>query len=152
MKESYPIESAEYAVNNKIAEEPAFAWWANKVLRRRNRVIQKVKKYWKRTHKFGIKVPKSVDEALRMDEETGTTFWCDGIAKEMKNVMTAFEFNANDEMPIGHKKIDCHMIFHIKMDLTRKARLVAGLHQTEEPKEMIFSSVVSRDSVRIAFL
>ena len=49
MKESYPIESAEYAVNNKIAEEPAFAWWANKVLRRRNRVIQKVKKYWKCT-------------------------------------------------------------------------------------------------------
>jgi hypothetical protein len=38
------------------------------------------------------------------------------------------------------------------MDLTRKARLVAGGHQTEEPKEMVFSSVVSRDSVRIAFL
>jgi hypothetical protein len=87
-----------------------------------------------------------------MDEETGKTFWRDAIANKMKNVMTAFEFEANDEMPIGHKKIDCHMIFDIKMDLTRKARLVAGGHQTEEPKEMIFSSVVSRDSVRIAFL
>ena len=112
---------------------------------------QKVKKYWKKTHKFGIKVPKSVDEALRIDEETGTTFWRDGIAKEMKNVMTAFEFPNDDKMPIGHKKIDCHMIFDIKMDLTRKARLVAGGHQMEEPKEMIFSSVVSCDSVCIAF-
>jgi hypothetical protein len=87
-----------------------------------------------------------------MDEETGTIFWHDAIAKEMKNVMTAFEFHNNDKIPIGHKKIECHMIFDIKMDLTRKARLMTGGHQTEEPKEMIFSSVVSRDSVRIAFL
>ena len=105
------------------------------------------------THKFGIKVPKSVNEALRMDEETGTTFWRDSIAKEMKNVMTAFEFRNKDKMPIGHKKIDCNMIFDIKMDLTRKSwLLVAGDHQTEESKEMIFSPVVSHESVCIAFL
>jgi hypothetical protein len=28
LKESNPIETAEYAVANKISEEPAFAWWA----------------------------------------------------------------------------------------------------------------------------
>jgi len=28
LKESFPIELAEYAHNNKIIEEPAFAWWA----------------------------------------------------------------------------------------------------------------------------
>ena len=95
-------------------------------------------------------MPKSGDEALWIDEETGTTFWRDAIAKEMKNVMTAFEFRNDDKMPIGHKKIDCHMIFDIKIDLTRKARLVAG-HQMEKPKQMIFSSVVSHDSVCIAF-
>ena len=38
------------------------------------------------------------------------------------------------------------------MDLTRKARFVAGGHQTDPPKESTYSSVVSRDSVRIAFL
>jgi hypothetical protein len=43
------------------------------------------------------------------------------------------------------------MIFDVKMDLTRKARLVAGGHQTEVPTESTYSSVVSRDSVRIAF-
>jgi len=44
------------------------------------------------------------------------------------------------------------MIFDVKMDLTRKARFVAGGHQTDPPKESTYSSVVSRDSVRIAFL
>ena len=27
LKASYPLELAEYAVNNKIQEKPAFAWW-----------------------------------------------------------------------------------------------------------------------------
>ena len=43
------------------------------------------------------------------------------------------------------------MIFDIKMDLTRKARFVAGDHMTDTPASMTYSSVVSRDSVRIAF-
>ena len=37
LKELYPVETAEYAVANKIiVEEPAFAWWAPKVLRKRD--------------------------------------------------------------------------------------------------------------------
>ena len=32
-------------------------------------------RYWKTTHKFRIRVPKTVEEALTIDEETGTTFW-----------------------------------------------------------------------------
>ncbi len=153
LRESHPVQVAEYAVANKIAEEPAFAWWIRDVLRRRDRIIKKVKsRYWKRTHKFGIRMPKSVAEALMIDKETGTDFWRKAIEKEMRNVMPAFEFRDDDKMPIGFKKIDCHMIFDIKMDLTRKARFVAGGHQTDPPKESVYSSVVSRDSVRIAFL
>jgi hypothetical protein len=44
------------------------------------------------------------------------------------------------------------MIFDIKMDFTRKARLVAGVHLTDPPSCLTFSSVVSRESVIIAFL
>jgi hypothetical protein len=43
------------------------------------------------------------------------------------------------------------MIFDVKMDLTRKDRFVAGGHTTDTPASMTYSSVVSRDSVRIAF-
>ena len=38
------------------------------------------------------------------------------------------------------------------MDFTRKARFVAGGHTTEAPTSITYSSVVSRDSVRIGFL
>jgi hypothetical protein len=40
----------------------------------------------------------------------------------------------------------------VKMDLSRKARLVAGGHRTDPPTSLTYSSVISRDSVRIAFL
>jgi hypothetical protein len=43
LKASNPVEVAEYAVANRIAEEPAFKWWVPHVLRRRHRFISKVK-------------------------------------------------------------------------------------------------------------
>jgi hypothetical protein len=56
-----PVQVVEYAVVNKIAEQPAFAWWVPYVLRKRERIIQKVKtRYWKRTHKYGVELLKSV--------------------------------------------------------------------------------------------
>ncbi|KAI2490439.1 Reverse transcriptase (RNA-dependent DNA polymerase) [Fragilaria crotonensis] len=153
LKEANPVEVAEYAVANKIAEEPAFAWWVCDVLRRRDRVIKKVKstKYWLRSHKYGVELPKTVAEALAIDRRTGTTFWRDAIEKEMRNVMIAFEFSNDPSPPVGFAKATCHMIFDIKFDLTRKARLVLNGAKHDVPKEMTFSSVVSRDSVRIAF-
>ena len=48
-------------------------------------------RYWRKTHKFGIRVPKSVPEALQIDEDTGTTYWWDAIKKEMDKVMVAFD-------------------------------------------------------------
>ena len=44
------------------------------------------------------------------------------------------------------------MVFDVKMDLTRKARYVAGGHWTVPPSQTNYSTVISRDSVRIAFL
>jgi hypothetical protein len=45
----------------------------------------------KRTHKFGIELPKTVKEALELDKKNGNTFWADTIAKEMKDVCIAFK-------------------------------------------------------------
>jgi Reverse transcriptase (RNA-dependent DNA polymerase) len=44
------------------------------------------------------------------------------------------------------------MVFDVKPDFTRKARLVAGGHMTDPPSAITYASVVSRESVRIAFL
>ena len=152
MKDSFPVEVAEYAANNKLLDEPAFIWWAKEILRKRDRIISKVKaRYWKRTHKFGIKLPKSVEEAYEFDRISGTDFWKKAIEKEMRNVTPAFKFLDPDKPhPKGYQNIECHMIFDIKMDFTRKARLVAGGHTTDPPATLTYASVVSRESVRIA--
>jgi len=152
VKHSNPVELAEYAITAKIADEPAFAWWVRYTLRKRDRIIKKVKsRYWKRTHKFGIEMPKNVKQAYEIDRRTGTDFWAKAIEKEMRNVNVAFEFRDGDIVPKGYKHINCHMIFDVKSDLTRKARFVANGNETDEPKDSVYSSVVSRDSVRIAF-
>jgi len=94
-------------------------------------------RYSKRTHKFGIRVPTTVKEALTIDKETKTTFWHDAIQKEMKNCRTAFQFLEEDEtVPIGYKWIKCHLIFDVKMDFSRKARFVAGGHMTNPPSKI----------------
>jgi len=47
-----------------------FAWWIRDVLLKKcDRIISTVKtRYWKWTHKYGIKLPKTVKEALAIDE------------------------------------------------------------------------------------
>jgi hypothetical protein len=40
----------------------------------------------------------------------------------------------------------------LKLDLSRKARFVAGGRMTEQPPSLTYVSVVSRGSVRLAFL
>ncbi len=163
LKVSNPLELADYAKAQNIEDEPAFKWWAPYVHRKRNRTINKVKsKYWRTTHMFGIRVPKDVDEALRLDEENGNTFWYDSIQKEMSNVRIAFTADENvtpeqartNKFYVGFQEIKCHMVFVIKMDgkFTRKSRLVAGGHTTDAPAAITYSSVVSRDTVRIAFV
>ena len=155
IKESYPVQVAEYAVSSRISEEPAFAWWSSSVLKKRNRIIAKTKsKYWLRTHKFGIEIPKTVLQARQIDAKCGNTLWWDAVCKEMKNVRPAFEVFEGDEhqLPSGFQEIKCHMIFDVKVgeNFRRKARLVAGGHTTDAPATLTYSSVVSRDSVRIA--
>ena len=55
-------------------------------------------------------------------------------------------------IPVGTKKIDYHFIFDIKMDLTRKARLVPGGHRKKNvPKHTSYSTLVSQESVRACF-
>ena len=92
MKESYPVQVAKYCVQIRMSTEPAFAWWVPYFLKKCNRIIVKVKsKYWICNHKFGIQVPKSVQEVKRIDDQNGDTLWWDSICKEMANVRVAFE-------------------------------------------------------------
>jgi hypothetical protein len=116
------------------------------------------------THKFGIRLPKTVAEALEIDKATDTDFWRKAVNKEMAKVKIAWKTNnglapqqAREDKAselIGFQEIGCHIIFSIlKMDFTRKVRFVAGGYTTTAPSSMTYSSVVSRDSIHfLAFL
>ena len=156
MKESFPIEVADYAKDNGIEEEPAFAWWVPHVRRKRNALIQKIKsKYWERTHKYGIRIPRTIKEALEIDKENNDTMWHDAIKLEMKNNRVAFEeYEGDISKLVGYKRITGHMVFDVKLgeNFRRKARYCADGHKTEAPAALTYSTVVSRDSVRILLM
>ena len=155
LKESNPVEVAEYAVAHDLVEEPAFKWWVPFTLKKRDAIISAVnKRYWKRTHKYGIRIPKSVQEALEIDKENGDDRWAKSIQKEMNNVRIAFHILDDEtKVPPGYQYMDCHIVFDVKFDGFKfKSRMVAGGHMIDTPSFLTYASVVSRETVRIALL
>lgn len=149
LKESYPVEIAKYASENGLVGEDAF-WWVPYTLKKADRILSKVKARNVRLEKFGVRIPRSVEEALAFDRASRTNYWRDAISKEMKNIEVAFKIlEEGERAPVGYQFIKCHFIFDVKMDGTRKARYVAGGHMTETPSSVTYSSVISRDSIRI---
>jgi hypothetical protein len=63
LKESHPLQVAEFAFAAQIADEPAFNWWVSWISLVKCRSAQ----YHKHTHKYGIEVPKTVEEAYAID-------------------------------------------------------------------------------------
>ena len=122
IKDSYPVQLAEYAIENDLQHKPAFAWWVPYTIKKKGRIIAKIKsKYWERTHKYGIRIPKDVKEAIEIDKENErlgleVPKWWDAIIQEMKNVRIAFEeYEGNIKDLVGYQEVKCHMIFDIKL-------------------------------------
>ena len=92
IKDAKPLEVADYASRTGLLDEPAFAWWAAHVLKKRTRLINQVKhRMVKKDLKFGVRVPNSMEEALQFDKDNGNDLWAKSIEKELKNVRVAFE-------------------------------------------------------------
>ena len=153
LKESHPVELAEYAKSRGIADEPAFIWWVPYTLRKRDIILSAVnKRIRKTTHKYGIELPTDASHGHKIDAKNGNTFWRDSIDLEMRNNGVAFEIlEENKPAPPGWHKVTGHLVFDVKMDFTRKARWVLDGHKTPDPVGSTYAGVVSRESVRIAF-
>ena len=147
LKESNPVEVADYAEMANIIHEPALAWWApHTTLKKCDRIISAVNaRLKKKTHKYGVLTPQTVKEAYALDKENNNTAWRDGIILEMKNNRVAFDIKQeNEEVPPGYKYLECYMIFDVKMDLTtRKARYVANGAKTPNLIASTYEGVVS---------
>lgn len=154
LKETNPVDIAEFTKLKGIDDEPAFQWWVPYTLRKKDRIISAVKaRVKKKTHMYGVEVPRSVREAYDLDVKNGDTKWRDAISKEMKNVRVAFQIlEDGEELDPGRTEVECYMVFVCKMDFTRKARFVANGAKTPDLVASTYAGVVSRESVRIAFV
>ena len=100
------------------------------MLKKRDRKIASVRKqqtkYLKRSHKFGIELPKTVEKAYTLNAKNGNTLWADAMSNEMENVRVASEVLPDvKSVPTGYQFVQCHMVLDIKMeDFRQKARLV----------------------------
>ena len=54
----------------------------------------------------------------------------------------------------GYKKLNCHIILEVKIseNFRRKAQFIADGPRTTTSSSLVYSTVVSRDSVHIAFV
>ena len=122
--------------------------------------IRRTQKAKKKKHstapvfKYGLEVPRTVDHALAIDKAEGNTCWQDALDKEIDTLMKmdCFEFK-----PAGHEstlddswqRTTLHMVFDVKQDLQRKARMVAGGHLVEMFDIQVYSSTVKSISVQL---
>jgi hypothetical protein len=154
LKESNPVKVAEYTIARDIADKPAFAWWVPYKLRKCNVIVLAMNsRLQKNSHKFGIELPRSVQEALEIDQKNGNTLWADSLTKEMSSVYVAFEIlGPNKHAPPGWHQVSWHIILDVKMDFTRKALWVKDGHKTPNSTTPSFAGVVSREFIQIALM
>ena len=75
------------------------------------------------------------------------------IKHKIENVSVAFEVLEDGKKPsAAHKQLSFHVIYDIKMEFTRKARLVAEGCRTSNPVTSTYTGVVYRESVSIEFM
>ena len=144
VKESNHVELAEFVYTTGYESEPAFKWWFKKALRHGDRFFSCLKtiQYRKGRMKFRVQIPGTVEEALCLDKDDGNDLWKQAIEKEWKNFCISCNLlDCGESAPIGYKEITCHLIFDLKLDMTRKACYVAGRHLTDVPSHMTYSRV-----------
>ncbi len=119
------------------------------------RTVKRRKKFSaKKVFKYGIQVPRNVREALELDKLSGTTHWEEAIKKEVGTLveMDCFEFKPSayeDDLDDDFQRTTLNIIFDVKQDLRRKARMVAGGHLVEASEHDIYSSTVKGISVKL---
>ena len=105
--------------------------------------------YLKKTHKFGVRLPKSVHKAYNIDAENVNVLFSNSISNEMTDFKVDFkDIDDGGHVPIGYAYVSCHIIFDVKKEaFFQKARLVAGVHMTDTPATINYYNVVSFGNV-----
>ena len=125
-----------------------------KLVRRAKSGVKKKKQidYSKPVYSYGVQVPRTVKQALELDAKNNDDSWQQAIEKEVKTLtdVDCFVFKPKGYKPEGDwQQTRLHMVFAVKHDLRRKARLVAGGHLVELREQAVYSSTVKPISVKL---
>lgn len=108
--------------------------------------------------KYGVKIPRTVGEAIALDKLNGDDLWHQAIKKEIGALMEMQTFNilGPDESKSfkrdGFQYARLMMIFDVKQDLRRKARLVLGGHMIDASGHDTYATNMKGISARILML
>ena len=79
LKESDPVQTIDYVVAKEIDHESELNWWVGAVQKNCQRINNLFNQhnycYLKNTHKFGIKLSKTVEESCDLDRRNGDNLW-----------------------------------------------------------------------------
>ena len=112
MKESHPVEMAEFVMARGISDKPAFCWWVPYPLKKKDPIISAINTIVRKvTRKHGIEILTGVEHTKELDRHNDNTMWMDTLAKEMYNVGVAFEvLDEREQAPNGWKKVTGHLV------------------------------------------
>lgn len=93
--------------------------------------------------KFGLQVPNDPAHVIKLDNMNQDNQWSGAMNTEI-GFTNDFEMfiilEDHQHAPTGYKQILYHVVFDVKFDGRRKARLVAGGHRVPEvPKEEVYA-------------
>jgi hypothetical protein len=109
------------------------------------------------TIKYGVYIPKNVQEALAIDGREKSNLWKEAICKEIGTLMSmgTFKILTKQDKNTYIKQSQyapLRMIFDVKQDLRRKARLVIGGHVVDATGYDVYASNMKTVSARLLML
>ena len=154
-----PVTTAKYAIENNLTELTCWKW-AKKYHKKMRRLVKQVKRMLnvKRAaraikYQFGVRLPRTIREAYKLDEFNGNTKWADAIKTEVTLLSEDFNcFKVANEGDITneYQRVPVIWAFAVKFDGRYRARACAGGHVTKDPHDNYYSGVVELETIRIA--
>lgn len=157
MIQADPVTLAKYAMEHDMLNTPQWkslkrhAVETTKRYLRTMRVFAYATKRNSEKYKFGVRLPNNYRHAERLDAENGNTLWQDAVKTEMQKL---HKYGVFKDLGVGvnpspeYKKISVHMVYDVKYDGRRRARLVAGGHLTDPTNDTPYSGIASLKNVR----
>jgi hypothetical protein len=120
-----PVTCAVYAREHDLLDVEGWKRFRNLAMREKHflRLVKQAKMnsyHQSPRYKFGYRIPKDYEEALKLDELNQNTKWEDATITEMSQLKEYECFidagiYGQDKPPDGHKKIRAHLVFDVNM-------------------------------------